>query len=233
MPRHAPLILAITGGSGSGKTSVAEALADALRPRAVAILREDDYYRDNAATPGFDPATFNFDDVATRDHGLLGEHLKALRSGRAIAMPRYDFAGHARLAETVDTGPADIVIVEGIHVLCPAELRALYDYAIYLDIPDDIRLARRIFRDMAERQRSIETVIRQYVQTVRPMHYRFTDPCRAFADRVIAFDDASLTADVSARAENLRRMVDGLADEVLRRLGPAWTRSGIPPGIHD
>jgi uridine kinase len=220
---HHTVIVAITGGSGAGKTTVADALRVALAPHAVAILREDDYYQDNAATPDFDAATFNFDHVETRDHALLADHLAALKSGRAIDMPRYDFVRHARMPERVRLEATSVVIVEGTHVLHPPELRAIYDLSLYLDIPDDIRLTRRMQRDVAERGRSVETVTRQYLGTVRPMHYRFTDPARLHAHRVIAFDDDTLAADNAVQMEKLQEIVRAVSRTVLKRLTPPAT----------
>lgn len=212
------LVLAITGGSGSGKTTVAEALGRALLPKTVLILREDDYYRDNAATPGFDPDRFNFDHVDTRDHTLLADHLAALKAGRAIAMPRYDFVRHARRAERVPAEPADIVIVEGIHALHDPALRALYDLSVYLDVPDDIRLLRRMVRDVLDRQRTVETVAAQYARTVRPMHYAYTEPCRQWADLVI---QCAELPDAGPMQDELDRIVDLLARTVLESAGSA------------
>lgn len=222
-PPNRTVIVAITGGSGAGKTTVADALAAALAPHMVAILREDDYYQDNAATPGFDAGTFNFDHVDARDHALLGEHLAALKAGRAIDMPRYDFVRHARLADRVRLEPCAVVIVEGTHALHPPTLRALYDLSLYLDVPDDIRLTRRMLRDVAERGRSVETVARQYLGTVRPMHYRFTDPARMHAHRVIAFDNDVLAADNAAQMEKLQEIVSAVAEKILERLTPPAT----------
>jgi uridine kinase len=217
-PPNRTVIVAITGGSGAGKTTVADALAVALAPHTVTILREDDYYQDNAATPGFDAGTFNFDHVDSRDHALLAEHLVALKTGQAIDMPRYDFVRHARMTERVRLYPSAVVIVEGTHALHPPTLRALYDLSLYLDVPDDIRLTRRMQRDVAERGRSVETVARQYLGTVRPMHYRFTDPARMHAHRVIAFDDDELAADNAAQMERLQEIVTAVAEKILERL---------------
>jgi uridine kinase len=211
------VIVAITGGSGAGKTTVADALAAALAPINVALLREDDYYNDNAATAGFVAEEFNFDHVEARDHSLLSEHLATLKAGGAVDMPRYDFISHGRLPERTRLGPADVVIVEGTHVLHPPTLRALYDLAVYLDVPDDIRLTRRIRRDVAERGRSVETVTAQYLGTVRPMHYRFTEPGRVHA-HVIGFDEDLLIAGHAAQMAKLRETVDALARTVRERL---------------
>lgn len=210
------IIVAITGGSGAGKTTVADALAAALAPLTVALLREDDYYNDNAATPGFDAASFNFDHVDARDHTLLAEHLAALKAGQAIEVPRYDFVLHGRQPNCTRLEPAHVIIVEGTHVLHPPSLRSLYDLALYLDVPDDIRLTRRIRRDVAERGRSVETVTAQYLGTVRPMHYRFTDPGRVHA-HVISFDD-TLATDEAAQMEKLRETVAALSRTVREKL---------------
>ncbi len=217
------IIVAITGGSGAGKTTVADALAVKLAPHTVAILREDDYYQDNAAKPGFDAGTFNFDHIDSRDHALLAEHLTALKAGQAIDMPRYDFVGHARMAERIRLEPTAVVIVEGTHALHPPALRALYDLSLYLDVPDDIRLTRRMQRDVMERGRSVETVARQYLGTVRPMHYRFTAPARMHAHRVIAFDDELLAAGHAAQMEKLQEIVKAVAEKILERLKPPVT----------
>jgi uridine kinase len=211
------VIVAITGGSGAGKTTVADALAAALKPLSVAVIREDDYYNDNCRTPGFVAEEFNFDHVEARDHSLLADHLARLKAGGAIDMPRYDFVSHGRLPERTPEGPADVVIVEGTHVLHPPTLRTLYDLAVYLDVPDDIRLTRRIRRDVAERGRSVETVTAQYLGTVRPMHYRFTDPGRVHA-HVIGFDESLLTAGHAAQMAKLQETVDALARTVRERL---------------
>ncbi len=186
-------------------------------------LQEDDYYHDNAATPGFDAGTFNFDHVDSRDHILLADHLTALKAGKAIDMPRYDFVRHARRPDRERLEPAAVVIVEGTHALHPPALRALYDLSLYLDVPDDIRLTRRMQRDVAERGRSIETVAQQYLGTVRPMHYRFTDPARMHAHRVIRFDDDVLAAGKAAQMEKLQEIVTAVAEKILERLTPPAT----------
>ncbi|HVJ51700.1 MAG TPA: uridine kinase [Aliidongia sp.] len=186
-----PILVAIAGGSGAGKTTLARALVRQLQPSAALILSEDSYYRDNGADPGFDPALFNFDDVAAHDHALLARHLEELKAGRAIERPDYCFVTHRRMAATSPMPPADFVLVEGIHILCSEAVHSLFDLRIYLDVPDDVRLARRLLRDLRERGRSVEAVIEQYLKTVRPMHYRHTEPTRFTADLVI-LDDGRL-----------------------------------------
>jgi uridine kinase len=181
--------MAIGGGSGSGKSTLARALSDRLAPRRVLILAEDDYYRDNAATPGFDAATFNFDDIAAHDHALLAQDLAALRAGLSIQRPAYCYVTHRRLDAQSPTDPADVIIVEGIHILYPPELRPLFDLTVYVDVPDDVRFARRLLRDVKERGRDAGSVVAQYLRTVRPMHYRYTHPSRFDADMIVADDE--------------------------------------------
>jgi len=188
------LLVAITGGSGSGKSTLAEGLAAALPTGAARMLSEDWYYRDCSAFADFDPATFDFDDIAIRDHDLLIEHLKALKAGRAIDAPVYDFATHSRAAEGGNrVEPAEVVIAEGTHLLCAAPVAALFDLRIFLDTPDDIRFIRRFLRDQDCRGRDPRSIIDQYLGTVRPAHFRLTDAARVRADVVVR--DESTTVD--------------------------------------
>ena len=183
-----PILVAITGGSGAGKTSLALALAARSAARSVLILSEDFYYHDNGAAPGFDAARFNFDDVAAHDHALLARDLAALRAGQAIERPDYCYVTHRRRPETCPAGPAELVIVEGIHLLHGEALRRLFDLSLYLDVPDDVRFVRRLLRDLRERERDPVAIAEQYLGTVRPMHYRYTEPTRAAADLVLVDD---------------------------------------------
>ena len=181
------VLVAITGGSGSGKSTLAAALLHALRPGAGALISEDWYYRD--AHPGVDPLTHDFDDVAARDHPLLIAQLGALKAGEAITAPAYSFVHHARQPGGAAIAPAEVVIVEGAHLLCAPALAALFDLRVYLDTPSDVRFIRRLMRDRNERGRSVESVVGQYLATVRPAHQRLTGPSRAQADIVLV--DAS------------------------------------------
>ena len=178
-------LVAITGGSGSGKSTVAAALQAALPPGAAVLVSEDWYYRDCSAFPDFDPASFDFDDIAIRDHDLLIEHLAALKAGRPVTAPDYCFVRHARRETGRPVAPASMVIVEGSHLLCVPNLASLFDLKVYLDTPDDVRFIRRLLRDQAERGRSQESVVAQYLRTVRPAHLRLTEKSRAVADLVL------------------------------------------------
>lgn len=187
------ILIGITGGSGSGKSTLAEALVASLKPRRSVLLREDAYYRDAASLPDFDAATFDFDDVSARDHDLLQADLGRLRQGQAIVAPVYSFIHHGREAEGEPVAPADVVIVEGTHLLCTPDLAAMFDIRVFVDTPADIRFIRRLLRDQSERGRTAQSVIDQYLATVRPGHERLTEPSRVHADFIIADATAAVT----------------------------------------
>jgi len=180
------ILVAITGGSGSGKSTLAEALVDGLVEGAAVLLREDSYYKDAASLPDFDAATFDFDDVAARDHELLQTHLKALKACQSVVAPVYSFIHHGREPEGQSLSPAPVIVVEGTHLLCTASLADLFDVRVFVDTPADIRFIRRLLRDQSERGRTAESVISQYLKTVRPGHERYTEPSRGRADFIVA-----------------------------------------------
>ncbi|GAA0191354.1 uridine kinase [Brevundimonas nasdae] len=180
------ILIAITGGSGSGKSTLAEALVSSLPQGAAVLVREDSYYRDAASVPDFDADTFDFDDVAARDHDLMIADLKALKDGRAVTAPVYSFIHHGREPEGEPIPAAEVVVVEGIHLLCTPELTQLFDIRVFVDTPADIRFIRRLLRDQAERGRSADSIVSQYLATVRPGHERLTEPSRVHADFVVA-----------------------------------------------
>ena len=180
------ILIAITGGSGSGKSTLAEALVSALPDGAAVLVREDSYYKDAAALPGFDAATFDFDDVAARDHDLMIADLQALKAGRPVTAPVYSFIHHGREPGGEPISASQVVIVEGTHVLCTPDLTALFDIRVFVDTPADIRFIRRLLRDQAERGRSADSVVAQYLATVRPGHERLTEPSRTHADFIVA-----------------------------------------------
>ncbi|TAJ67449.1 uridine kinase [Brevundimonas sp.] len=181
-----PILIAITGGSGSGKSTLAEALVSALSDGAAVLLREDSYYLDAAGLPDFDPATFDFDDVAARDHALMIRDLAELKAGRDVVAPLYSFIHHGREPGGEPVRAAEVVVVEGTHVLCTPDLAALFDIRVFVDTPADIRFIRRLLRDQTERGRSADSVIAQYLSTVRPGHERLTEPSRVNADFIVA-----------------------------------------------
>jgi uridine kinase len=187
-----PILIAITGGSGSGKSTLAEALVTSLPKGVATLMREDSYYKDAASVPGFDANTHDFDDVKARDHDLLIEHLTRLKDGQSIEAPLYSFIHHGRDPGGEVIPAAEVVIVEGTHILCTPALTELFDIKVYVDTPADIRFIRRLLRDQAERGRTAESVIHQYLLTVRPGHERLTEPSRTHADFIVADTTAAV-----------------------------------------
>lgn len=180
------ILIAITGGSGSGKSTLAEAVAATLPPGTATLMREDSYYRDAASLPGFDAATFDFDDVSARDHDLLIADLARLKAGKPVTAPVYSFLHHGREPDGEPIPVSQVIIVEGTHVLSTPALADLFDIRVFVDTPADIRFIRRLLRDQTERGRTAESVIDQYLKTVRPGHERWTEPSRTRADFIIA-----------------------------------------------
>lgn len=181
-----PFIVAITGGSGSGKTTTAGQLLDLLKPLKAQLISQDDYYKNSKSLPDFDPATYDFDSPSARDHDLLAAHLRALRAGHAIDVPVYDFTIHGRRDATQHVEPSAVIILEGTHTLCDPVIFDLCDLKVFVDTPDDIRLLRRLLRDIHERGRTPETVANQYLATVRPAYERWTGPSRLNADLIVS-----------------------------------------------
>ena len=186
--RPSPLthIVGITGGSGCGKSSVADALAARFRSLAPAVISQDRYYRDRAHLAPEVRAVINFDEPAAFDTDLLIQHLDALRRGVSIAVPSYSFETHSRQPETLPVRPTSLVIVEGILLLADPTLRSRFDLTVFLDVPADVRLARRLLRDIGERGRTVTAVVEQYLDTVRAMHATHVEPQRSHAHAVIA-----------------------------------------------
>ncbi|MDO8294819.1 MAG: uridine kinase [Caulobacter sp.] len=213
-PTAPPLLIAVAGGSGSGKSTLAAALEARLPGGAVTLLIEDAYYGDHGGKPGFDPARFDFDDVTAKDHDLLARHLAALRAGEAVQAPLYCFETHRRLDPVAMVSPAPLIVVEGAHLLCTAELAALFDLRVFVDTPPDVRFIRRLIRDQAQRGRTADSVIQQYLATVRPAHERLIEPSRARADIVIADDRGAVVPDDPTEFDRLLAPV--LAHPLLR-----------------
>ena len=179
------MIIGICGGTGSGKTTVARRILENVSDEQVVYLQQDSYYRNLGDMPLELRRQINFDHPDALDNDLFVNHLKALRAGEAIEMPVYDFTTHTRRSKTVHIEPKPIIIVEGILVFADAALRGLMDVKIFVDTADDLRFIRRLQRDVTERGRSVETVIRQYLDTVRPMHQQFVEPSKRHADVII------------------------------------------------
>ena len=180
-----PLIVGIAGGTGSGKTTVAHKLAASMPPGRCVTLEHDAYYFDQGHLPPDERALINFDHPASLESTLLAEHLHELRAGRAVDVPIYDFATHTRRATTRRVEPAPVVIVEGILVFAEAALRDQMDIKIFVDTDPDIRLMRRIRRDLEHRGRTFQSVRDQYYATVRPMHIEHVEPSKRWADLIV------------------------------------------------
>lgn len=179
------VVLGLSGGTGSGKTTIAEEIARCLGPDNCVIIHQDSYYLDRSLLPSDDRNRINFDHPSAFEWELLKEHLAELRAGRAIDKPIYSFHTHSRMPETMRVDPKRVLVVEGILVLEDPELRRMMDIKIYVDADADVRFIRRLNRDLRERGRSIESVVDQYMSTVRPMHLQFVEPSKRYADIII------------------------------------------------
>ena len=179
------MIIGICGGTGSGKTTVANRILESVSTAEVVFLQQDSYYRDLDQLPLDFRQVANFDHPDAIDNDLLVEHLRELKAGRAVEVPLYDFKTHSRRAETLHIEPQPIIIIEGILIFAEQRLLEEMDIKVYVDTPDDIRFIRRLGRDVAERGRTVESVIEQYLNTVRPMHTQFVEPSKRCADVII------------------------------------------------
>ncbi|WP_106769232.1 uridine kinase [Paenibacillus faecalis] len=180
------LIIGIAGGTGSGKTTVARSVIDRLGPGKVTFISQDNYYRDNPQLTFAEREKINYDHPFAIDNELLIEHLELLKSGQSAHAPVYDFTTHARSKEeTVELTPNHIAIIEGLHVLSDENLRKLLDIKVFVDTDPDVRILRRVVRDIEERGRTIRSVHEQYLNTVKPMHEAFIEPSKKYADIII------------------------------------------------
>ncbi len=179
------LTIGIAGGTASGKTTVARRIARSLEGHPVAFLDQDAYYRELDHLSEEERASINFDHPDAFDVDLFVEHIAALRAGQTVEKPIYSFTHHNRTGETVTVAPGPVIVVEGILVLALEPVRHLLDLKIYVDTDDDVRVARRIERDVKERGRTLSGVIEQYFATVRPMHWSFVEPSKRYADVII------------------------------------------------
>ncbi len=180
-----PLLIGIAGGTGSGKSTVASKIAEGLPRGSVATLDHDSYYRDRSDLSFEARAHLNYDHPDALDNDLLVAHLEALRAGQAVEVPIYDFKQHARQRETRRVEPTRILIVEGILVFVEERVRSLLDVKIFVDTDADIRVFRRIRRDLEQRGRSFQQIREQYYSTVRPMHLQFVEPSKRWADLIV------------------------------------------------
>jgi uridine kinase len=184
-PERRPVVLGVAGGSGSGKSTVVREIRRLLGPGATAVLAHDAYYRDLSHLPRAQRATVNFDHPESLETELMVEHVSALLDGREVELPVYDFPNHSRSSAVERRRPAPVVLLDGILVLADARLRGLMDLRVFVDTAADLRLLRRLRRDMRDRGRSAESVIEQYERTVRPMHREFVEPSKRHADLLV------------------------------------------------
>ena len=180
-----PVIIGVAGGTGSGKTTVVREIVSRLGPDDVVVVQHDSYYRDRSGMSPAERARVNYDHPDALETSLLVEHVGALLEGESVEVPVYDFSTHTRTAETVPLAPRKVVIVEGILVLAEPELQALMAIRVFVDTDPDIRMIRRLRRDMRDRGRTLESVVEQYLETVRPMHLEFVEPSKRHAHIIV------------------------------------------------
>jgi uridine kinase len=188
------LVIGVAGGTASGKTTVVQAILDRVGRERIAHIQHDSYYKDLSHLPLEERRQFNFDHPNALDTELLVQHVRELRRGHSVEVPTYDFSTYCRLPQTRTVHPKPVVILDGILILSEAALRELIDVKIYVDTDADLRLIRRMQRDVAERGRNVESVIQQYLSTVRPMHLEFVEPSKRYADVIIPLGGHNVAA---------------------------------------
>lgn len=180
------LIIGIAGGTGSGKTTVARSVIEKMGPGKVTFISQDNYYKDHSELSMSEREQINYDHPFAFDNELMIEHLKMLRQGQIAHAPVYDFTNHARsVEETVELKPNNIIMIEGLHVLSDENLRELLDIKVFVDTDPDVRILRRVLRDIEERGRTIQSIHDQYLNTVKPMHEAFIEPSKKYANLII------------------------------------------------
>jgi len=203
-----PLVIGVAGGSGSGKTTVVRKILEALGDARVPVLEHDRYYRDRNDLRLEERAALNYDHPDSLETDLMVRHVHELRAGRAVEAPVYDFARHARKEATETIAAGRAMIVEGILIYTDSELRKLMDVKVFVDTDDDTRFIRRLQRDIAERGRTVQSVIDQYLGTVKPMHLDFVEPSKRYADIIIPQGGHN-----SVAIDMLLRLIRGLTSE--------------------
>jgi len=183
-----PVVIGIAGGSGSGKTSVVQEIIKMSGTTRILCISHDAYYHDLEHLPEEERSNHNFDHPDALDTGLLVQHLHALQAGRSVKLPIYDFSTHTRKKETKSVSPSPVILVEGMLILWEEQLRSMFDLKLFVHTSDDLRIIRRIQRDTVDRGRSVQSVIKQYLSSVRPMHQEFVEPSKQYADLIIPYD---------------------------------------------
>lgn len=202
-----PLVIGLAGSTGSGKTTIAHTIIERVGRDRITFVQHDAYYRDQRDIPLEMRLQVNYDHPDSLETSLLVEHLETLRTGGAAEIPVYDFTEFTRTAETTSVEPRPVILVEGILIFVDAALRSLFDIKIYVDAPADLRFIRRLQRDLTERHRSAESVIRQYLETVRPMHIEFVEPTKRFADLILP-EGGFNTVGVDVIVARVRAMIE-------------------------
>ena len=211
---HLLMIIGICGGTGSGKTTVANRILESVSASEVAFIQQDSYYRNLKDLPVDYRNAVNFDHPDALDNDLLVHHIRKLKAGGSVELPIYDFKTHTRQNETLLIEPKPIVIIEGILIFVDTRLLEQMDIKVFVDTPDDIRFIRRLRRDVAERGRTVDSVIEQYLATVRPMHIQFVEPSRRYADVIIPEGGHNLVS------------IDLISGKIRERLATSLTASG-------
>ena len=201
------IVIGVAGGTGSGKTTVSQAILDRVGSDQIAYLQHDSYYRDRSQVPPEERATANFDHPDALESELLAHHLASLKTGQTVQVPIYDFTTHTRKARTVAVEPRKVILVEGILIFTEKALRELMDIKVFVDTDSDVRFIRRLQRDINERGRTMESVIRQYTETVRPMHLEFVEPSKRYADVIIPEGGFNLAA-IDMLVAKVNAMID-------------------------
>ena len=181
----APYVIGVAGGTGSGKTTVSRRIQEAVNVEHIAYMQHDNYYRDQSHLSREERARTNYDHPDSLETELMVQHIAALKAGQSIEMPIYDFTQDNRSAETQRVDPAPVILVEGILIFVEKELRDLMDVRIFVDTDADVRFIRRLRRDIVERGRTLDSVVQQYMGTVRPMHLEFVEPSKRYADIIV------------------------------------------------
>jgi uridine kinase len=203
--KSTPLVIGVAGGSGSGKTTVADIVLNRVGRKRIAYLPHDAYYRELTALAPAQRSLVNFDHPDSLESEMLRDHILQLKQWKSVELPVYDFTTHSRTAETIHVEPKRVILVEGILIYADPELRKLFDVKIFVDTDSDIRFIRRLNRDITERGRTTEMVVNQYMSTVRPMHLEFVEPSKRYADVIIPEGGLNVVAMdmVIARIESL------------------------------
>lgn len=203
--KSTPLVIGVAGGSGSGKTTVAEMVLKRVGKQRIAFLQHDSYYRELIGLPPAQRALVNFDHPNSLESEMLRDHILQLKAWQSVEVPVYDFTTHSRTEDTIHVDPRRVILVEGILIFADASLRELFDVKIFVDTDSDIRFIRRLDRDITERGRTTENVVKQYMSTVRPMHLEFVEPSKRYADVIIPEGGLNIVAMdmVIARIESL------------------------------